>query len=38
MLYMPTRGPWTATPALIKVEETEQDKMSFLHARKYSKL
>ena len=34
---MQTRGPWTAKPALIKVEETG-DKMSFLHAKKYSKL
>ena len=26
ILYYETRGPWTATPALIKVEEREQNK------------
>ena len=25
-MYRRTRGPWTATPALIKVEEREQNK------------
>ena len=28
-----TRGPWTATPALFKVEETRQNQLTFLHAK-----
>ena len=28
--YINTRGPWTATPALIKVEEREQNKKTFV--------
>ena len=27
----PTRGPWTATPALIKEEEKGQNQQTFIH-------
>ena len=30
--YTYTRGPWTATPALIKVEERGQNQQTFIHA------
>ena len=30
--YKKTRGPWTATPALIKVEERRQNQQTFIHA------
>ena len=30
-----TRGPWTATPVLIKVEERGENKQAFLHAKHF---
>ena len=32
--YKGTRGPWTATPALIKVEEREQNKKNICFFKK----
>ena len=30
--YTITRGPWTAMPTLIKVEERGQNQQTFIHA------
>ena len=34
-MFKQTRGPWTATPVLIKVEERRQNKQTFLHTKNF---
>ena len=36
--YKTTRGPWTATPALIKLEEAWKNVQTSLHAKNYSNI